>query len=92
MVEHTSNYLTLADLIYMYRLYCQSTRIIWIINAAGIRHKGAFKMRKVKLNNSFLFVLNIEQPAYAYSGCIGAGGMPMGGTYRYTRQYTENES
>ena len=36
-------------------------------------------MSKVKLNNSFLFVLNIEQPAYAYSGCIGAGGMPMGG-------------
>ena len=57
-----------------------------------MRPTQAFKMSKVKLNNSFLFVLNIEQPAYAYSGCIGAGGMPMGGTYKNTRQYTENES
>ena len=62
------------------------------MNAAGMRPKRAFRKGKVKLSNSFLFALNIEQPAYAYSGCIGAGGMPMGGTYRYTRQYTENES
>ena len=62
------------------------------MNAAGMRPKRDFRMGKVKLNNSFLFAFNIEQPTYAYSGCIGAGGMPMGGTYKNTRQYTENES
>ena len=46
-----------------------------------MRLRRALIMGKVKLNNSFLFALKIEQPAYAYSGCIGAGGMPMGGTY-----------
>ena len=51
------------------------------MNAAGMRLKRALRMGKVKLNNSFLFALKIEQPAYASSGCIGAGRMPMGGTY-----------
>ena len=79
---NTSNYLTLAGLINMYRLYCQSTLIILILemNAAGMRPMRAYwKNVFYSLMTAFYLFYLCYSPHIPIPAALVQAGCPWGG-------------